>query len=535
MRIKFTYDEVKDFIESRGYKLISKKYENNNQQLVFCDNDGYVLSQRFVSFKNKNAKPMKFHKSNPYTIQNIKLWCKLNNKSFELLSDNYENNIKKLKWKCFKETCGEIFEASWRHVSQGEGCGICNGKQVVLSNCLATKNPELAKEWHPTKNGDLLTPYNVTSNSNKKVWWLCSKNTNHEWKVSINNRSSGNGCPYCSGHLPSEDYNLLVVNPKLCEDWDCEKNDKRPEEYTPNANKKVWWKCKECGYEWKVSINLRNRGNGCSQCSQKIKKTTESFKEEIKKLYNNEYEFIGEYINVNTISVFKHKICGNYFKCSPSSFLNGADCPYCTVSNYKNTDIFKYQINKIIENEYEVCGEYISAKTKILMKHNECGKYFLMSPTNFLSGQRCNVCNQSKGEEKINQILINNNFINIAQHEYDKLNNTQNINNYYIPQKEFNGLVGLSNGNLSYDFYLPNYNLLIEYQGIQHEKPIDFKGLGEEWAIQQFERQQEHDHRKREYAKNNNINLLEIWYYDFDNIEKILNNNINMFVLEEVV
>ena len=69
---------------------------------------------------------------------------------------------------------------------------------------------------------------------------------------------------------------------------------------------------------------------------------------------------------------------------------------------------------------------------------------------------------------------------------------------------------------------MPDYNLLIEFHGKQHEKPIEFFG-GEK----QFEIQQEHDRRKREYAKQNNINLLEIWYYDIDNVESILMQKIN--------
>ena len=72
---------------------------------------------------------------------------------------------------------------------------------------------------------------------------------------------------------------------------------------------------------------------------------------------------------------------------------------------------------------------------------------------------------------------------------------------------------------MSYDFYIPDYNLLIEFQGIQHEKPIEYFG-GE----QRLANQQEHDRRKRQYTKDNNIRLLEIWYYDIDNIQNILDD-----------
>jgi len=91
---------------------------------------------------------------------------------------------------------------------------------------------------------------------------------------------------------------------------------------------------------------------------------------------------------------------------------------------------------------------------------------------------------------------------------------------YYISQKEFEGLVGLRNGNLSYDFYLPQYNLLIEYQGQFHD------GTAPRQTKEQFEKQQEHDRRKKQYVENNKIRLLEIWYWDFDRIEEILDREL---------
>ena len=80
-----------------------------------------------------------------------------------------------------------------------------------------------------------------------------------------------------------------------------------------------------------------------------------------------------------------------------------------------------------------------------------------------------------------------------------------------------------NNRHLSYDFYLPDYNLLIEYQGQQHEYAVDWFG-GEE----KFVRQQEFDTQKRNYAKNHDIHLLEIWYYDFENIENILTKELKL-------
>ena len=102
---------------------------------------------------------------------------------------------KKVWWKCDKGDDHEWMN-SIAHRSNGRGCSVCAGQTVVLSNCLATLNPDLAKEWHPTKNGDL-TPYEFSTGSDKKVWWKCDKGDDHEWRTLVRSRSRGHGCPFC--------------------------------------------------------------------------------------------------------------------------------------------------------------------------------------------------------------------------------------------------------------------------------------------------------------------------------------------------
>ena len=85
----------------------------------------------------------------------------------------------------------------------------------------------------------------------------------------------------------------------------------------------------------------------------------------------------------------------------------------------------------------------------------------------------------------------------------------------------YSDLRGINNGLLTYDFYLPKYNLLIEYQGEFHDNSVSYQSEFD------FALQIEHDNRKRQYTNDNNIQLLEIWYWDFNNIEKILDKILN--------
>lgn len=126
--------------------------------------------------------------------------------------------------------------------------------------------PLLAKEWHPTKNGDL-TPETVRSRSGRSVWWKCAQG--HEWEARVANRTVGNGCPYCGGRKALPGYNTLAtVAPDTAAEWHPTKNgDLTPSDVAAGSTKKVWWLCKS-GHEWQTSIGHRAlRGLGCPYCS----------------------------------------------------------------------------------------------------------------------------------------------------------------------------------------------------------------------------------------------------------------------------
>jgi len=98
---------------------------------------------------------------------------------------------KKVWWKCKK---GHEWLTTVAKRTEGKGCPYCKNKKVCKDNCLATVNPSLAKQWHPSRNGKL-TPKDVTAGSGKKVWWMCKKG--HVWQNTVTNRNHGTGCPKC--------------------------------------------------------------------------------------------------------------------------------------------------------------------------------------------------------------------------------------------------------------------------------------------------------------------------------------------------
>ena len=177
---------------------------------------------------------------------------------------------KKVWWICKQ---GHEWKAIINSRSSGKGCPHCNynaNHKANKDNCLETLNPELAKEWHPIKNGEL-TPQDVMEFSNKKIWWQCRKG--HEWEEKVDNRTRrGNGCPYCSGRRACVDNCLATINPDLAKEWHPTKNgDFTPQAVTEFSDKKAWWKCKH-GLEWQSRVAKRSLGQTrCSECRSERK------------------------------------------------------------------------------------------------------------------------------------------------------------------------------------------------------------------------------------------------------------------------
>lgn len=212
---------------------------------------------------------------------------------------------KKYWWKC--PTCGNEWYGALDSLVNSLTCNKCSRQikseydmapeismdsSVVfreLETSLQTENPELAAQWHPTRNG-YFKPVHVTPRSGKRVWWLCPECGN-EWPQYIKTRNNGKGarkCPLCANNQKKN--NTDAITPFLdilFEEWHPTKNgDKKLTDYTPGSNITVWWKCSKCGTEYECPIKTRKNGGGCNTCG-KVSRSTSKYKK-VKNIDTNE-------------------------------------------------------------------------------------------------------------------------------------------------------------------------------------------------------------------------------------------------------
>ena len=186
----------------------------------------------------------------------------LNDSSVDYIVQKYQTDLSEILQKCLSEIIGANIDVDIKR----DAIAIENLREHVEKEAsFLLSSPEVAKEWNYEKNGKL-KPESFTANSNKKVWWKCSKG--HEWQAIIANRNKGIGCPYCSGrYVIKGETDLQTINPTLAKEWNYEKNNGlRPDAFTVSSGQKVWWRCSK-DHEWQAAIAHRNNGRGCPYCS----------------------------------------------------------------------------------------------------------------------------------------------------------------------------------------------------------------------------------------------------------------------------
>jgi rubrerythrin len=181
-------------------------------------------------------------------------------------------------WRC--HNCGHVWRSAIRLRCAGAGCPACHAHEMY-DRSLATRYPELAAEWHPTRNAGLDVRM-IGHASQRRVWWRC-KQCGHEWRTTVKHRAyRGQGCPECSKRRLSElalsleywrvprDRSFALQHPELLPQWHPDRNQGLdPFAVGSGSNLKVWWRCTECGFGWQSRPAHRVESRGCRRCSLK--------------------------------------------------------------------------------------------------------------------------------------------------------------------------------------------------------------------------------------------------------------------------
>lgn len=332
--------------------------------------------------------------------------------------------------------------------------------------------------------------YSITNyiNSQLKIEILCKEHG--IFKQLANAHIRGQGCPKCNGGIKYKLSDFIEKASKL-------HNGYYDYSYIHCIEKstKIEIVCPKHG-KFKQLINNHLSGQGCPKCKGKSL-SNEEFIERCNTIHKNRYDYTqtiykGAECKINIICKYH-----GLFTQKASNHTNlKQGCPKCADVLISNTEDFINKSIKIHGYLYDYKNvSYKNAKTNVEIICKKHGS-FSQSPTKHLMMQGCPICKLSKGELKIVKILTKNNIDFITQYKFEGFN-------------------------LVFDFYIPSRNIVIEYDGVQHFKPVSHFG-----GQKAFESQKIRDSEKDEYCKLNKINLLRIPYDQ--NIEELLTTHIDL-------
>lgn len=338
---------------------------------------------------------------------------------------------------------------------------------------------------------------------------------NREFEMTPHNFLAGQRCPHCR-YQSAKRGGKKTFDQVAKEVTQLSKGEYKVLPPYVNSKIKMEFIHLSCGNHFKMKFNAFQQGQRCPICASKHRSklrtmTNVEFVKRVESTWGNDYTLLSKYVNSDTPIKVKHNKCGNIYMTRPTDFIRGHGCLRCSyierapkigVNQRTPLSEVKKSIKDTLGSQYVVLtrdSDYRGNRQHISIKHLTCGHVYKARYSDIQCHHTgCPYCNSPKGELIISKIL-----------------NTLNIN--YEAQKTFDDLKDKSY--LSYDFYIPDKNILIEYQGLQHYQPVEYFG-----GDSQFTLQQQHDKLKLEYAKTHNYNLITVPYTEntFSKIKKYL-------------
>ena len=381
---------------------------------------------------------------------------------------------------------------------RGQGCPKCRKSHKIDKNEFVQRSTIK----HGNKYDYSLTEY---VNSQTKVKIVCP--LHGVFEMTPASHISGQGCPKCKADKTRKRFRKAQTTfIEQAISVHGHKYNYSKVEYK-NTHSKVCIICNECGREFWQTPHNHIDGQSCPWCLGR-KKTTEIFKDELRNIYGDKYN-IDNVVYVNAHTPVK-LVCSKHgtFEKKPKELLKGYGCVACGIelTAKKLSEQKTYTQEQFIEQSIKAHGyRYDYSQSKYINNRHEifviCPDHggFWQNAGEHMCGTGCPMCNRRKGEDKVARYLKEKNINFIEQYRINN-DNLLSINKLFVV-----------------DFFLPNHNIIIEYNGKQHYAPIDYFG-----GKKKFEQQQDRDESLRFYCEKHKIKLIEIPYTDFDKIEEIL-------------
>lgn len=474
--------------------------------------------------------------------------------------EEYDGITTKIKHKCLIH--GIEFIASPEHVLSEKGCPECRHDKLVAK--LGLSHAEYLDRLHRVNPDiDLIANYKGLKTP---VEHICRKH-DIRWMVTPEEALREKGCWKCNAeshrfdaHFPNEwyRYSLELRNPDI----------EAIEDYV-NSSTPIKHQCKIDGIIFDISPNNALHGKGCPVCSKNPHKYTPDLYDERLSRINPSLIRVGEFVNLDTYTEFKCSECGHVWSASPKRAIKGESvCPECFKKSLCLTeDEVKQQLANNVPH-IELVGEYSKKKDKTLfychkhdrtwlstldvvvkscgcpdckkeaisaagtMSHDEyverlkiihpdievvdqyqggniplrhkCkkdGHIWKNKPVYILHGSGCPVCSETRGERKIRQWLEKHNIKFESEKRFDDCRDQ-----HCLP----------------FDFYIPDINTCLEYDGEHHFRAVDFSNRNHQRAVYQFKMIKKHDQMKNDYCEENGIRLIRIPYWYYDDIDHYL-------------
>jgi hypothetical protein len=429
----------------------------------------------------------------------------------------YQDSKTKVELICRKHD--SFFQAPNNHIFRKAGCPYCAGKKVCEDNCLLTVNPDVAAQWHPTRNG-ALKPTDVTGSAHDVVWWRCS--AGHEWEATVNSRrkqsplsreaSRYTGCPIC--RLQKVANALSDTHPILNGEWHKTKNGYYTPDYvTAHTHTSYWWRC-ACSEEFQMAVSLRAiLGLGCPRCNPEqviATLTVSSLYPEVVPFWHRENDRAPNEVHPGDHTTEYRWVCeacgSEYLATAGSRVRATKGCPYCTGREVNHT-------NSLAALRPDVAAEWDEKANGGLTpddvtpgshrqvwwrcKRNQTHKWRASAHNRVGNDSGCPTCNESKGEIAIRRYLRDKKLRYKSQHR------VRGVGRFDFATKTDGFAV-------------------IEYHGEQHYRPCAFGSSKPNAGVKNLFDNVRRDRKKEQWCRENKIPMLVIPYWDYERVSEIL-------------